>query len=208
MKHKHHIIPKHLGGDDSPDNIAELTIEEHTEEHRRMYEEEGRWQDYLAWQGLAGLMSKQDIITELLSQAGKKGGRIRSDSLSKERLSEIGKMGAIANWEKNENKMRELLLQNSHRSKKLKEETGKGLGGIPADKWIWVTNGKINTKILKSEKIPDGYKQGRTKSWKTGSSNKPKEIIACPVCNRKGGKPVMKRYHFDNCKGLEYWKDK
>jgi predicted molibdopterin-dependent oxidoreductase YjgC len=31
MKHKHHIIPKHMGGTDDESNIIELTIEEHAE---------------------------------------------------------------------------------------------------------------------------------------------------------------------------------
>ena len=31
MKHKHHIIPKHMGGSNDPSNIAELTVEEHIE---------------------------------------------------------------------------------------------------------------------------------------------------------------------------------
>ena len=35
MKHKHHIIPKHMGGGDENENLIELTIEEHAEEHRK-----------------------------------------------------------------------------------------------------------------------------------------------------------------------------
>ena len=29
---------------------------------------------------------------------------------------------------------------------------------------------------------------------------KPKPKVTCPHCNKEGGKPVMVRYHFDNCK--------
>ena len=32
--HNHHIIPKHAGGTNAPDNIARLTVEEHSEAHR------------------------------------------------------------------------------------------------------------------------------------------------------------------------------
>jgi hypothetical protein len=73
MKHKHHIIPKHMGGSDEEDNLIELTIEEHAEAHRKLYEEHGRWEDYLAWQGLAGLMTKEELVKEMLSEAGRKG---------------------------------------------------------------------------------------------------------------------------------------
>jgi hypothetical protein len=45
MKHKHHIIPRHAGGTDDPSNLVELSIEEHAEAHRVLYEKYDRWQD-------------------------------------------------------------------------------------------------------------------------------------------------------------------
>lgn len=74
MKHKHHIIPRHMGGSDNPENIIELTIEEHAEAHRILWEEYGKREDWLAWQGLAKMIGKEEILKELLSLAGKKGG--------------------------------------------------------------------------------------------------------------------------------------
>ena len=64
-KHKHHIIPRHMGGTDNPENIVELTIEEHAEAHRKLYEEHGRWQDELAWKGLSGQIGKDELIQEM-----------------------------------------------------------------------------------------------------------------------------------------------
>ena len=75
MKHKHHIIPKHMGGTDEESNLIELTIQEHAEAHRKLYEDHGRWEDKLAWQGLAGLLTNEELVKEMLSEAGKKGGR-------------------------------------------------------------------------------------------------------------------------------------
>ena len=43
--HNQHIIPRHAGGTDDPDNIARLTVSEHAEAHCKLYEEYGRWQD-------------------------------------------------------------------------------------------------------------------------------------------------------------------
>lgn len=40
-KHKHHIIPRHAGGSDHPDNLVELTVQEHAEAHRLLYEQYG-----------------------------------------------------------------------------------------------------------------------------------------------------------------------
>ncbi len=64
-KHKHHIIPRHMGGSDDPSNIIELTIEEHAEAHRKLWEKHGRIEDKLAWKGLAGLIDKEEILLEL-----------------------------------------------------------------------------------------------------------------------------------------------
>ena len=66
--HNHHIVPKHAGGTDDPENIVRLTTAEHAEAHRLLYEEHGRFQDKLAWQGLSGRIGKEEIIKELQSQ--------------------------------------------------------------------------------------------------------------------------------------------
>ena len=65
MKHTHHIIPRHMGGTDDPSNLIELTIEEHAEAHRILYEQHGHWQDKVAWQGLLGLIGHEDIMREM-----------------------------------------------------------------------------------------------------------------------------------------------
>lgn len=36
----------------------------------------------------------------------------------------------------------------------------------------------------------------------TSASKAPKQLVQCPVCEKIGGKPAMKRFHFDNCKGV------
>ena len=46
MNHKHHIIPKHMGGTDEPSNLIELTIEEHAIEHKKLWEKHGKREDY------------------------------------------------------------------------------------------------------------------------------------------------------------------
>ena len=102
LYHKHHIIPKHMGGTDDPSNIVELTVEEHAEAHRLLYEEHGRWQDRVAWQGLAGMIGKEEIIrirqseNAKLSNKSRRGenhpnfGKIYSEE-SKRKMSEAAK---------------------------------------------------------------------------------------------------------------------
>jgi hypothetical protein len=71
MSHKHHIIPKHAGGTDDPSNLVELSVDDHAEAHRKLYEEYGRWQDYVAWQGLAKLSPKEELVRIRQREAGK-----------------------------------------------------------------------------------------------------------------------------------------
>lgn len=78
MKHLHHIIPKHAGGTDDPENLILLTPEEHAEAHKKLYEEFGRWQDYVAWQGLAKLATKKELISKAIIESNRsRRGKLR-----------------------------------------------------------------------------------------------------------------------------------
>jgi hypothetical protein len=80
MYHMHHIIPRHMGGTDDPDNLIRLTIEEHAEEHRKLYEKYGKKEDYWAWKGLAGIIPRKELISEILKEAGIKGNKVANQN--------------------------------------------------------------------------------------------------------------------------------
>ena len=65
--HKHHIIPKHMGGTDDPDNLVELTVEEHQQAHLDLYNIYGKTEDLCAYYMLSG------NIEEFRSVYGKLG---------------------------------------------------------------------------------------------------------------------------------------
>jgi len=65
VKHRHHIKPRHMGGSDDPSNIIELTVEEHAEAHRVLYELHGKEEDRLAWLGLSKQISKLELLAEI-----------------------------------------------------------------------------------------------------------------------------------------------
>jgi hypothetical protein len=71
---KHHKVPKHMGGTDDPSNIEILTVEEHAEAHRILYEQYGCWQDEIAWKGLSGIVGKDEILKEIYRHNGKTMG--------------------------------------------------------------------------------------------------------------------------------------
>ena len=86
--HNHHIIPRHAGGTDHPDNLVQLTIPKHAEAHRKLYEEYGRWQDKLAYRSLSGLIGKEEIIRQknIQQRLGKKASEETKRKMSETRL--------------------------------------------------------------------------------------------------------------------------
>jgi hypothetical protein len=69
-----------MGGTDDQENLVFLTPEEHAKAHQELYEKYGKMEDYLAWKGLAGFMGREEIITELMRENGK---RVGNNSYSK-----------------------------------------------------------------------------------------------------------------------------
>jgi NUMOD3 motif len=82
MKHKHHIVPRHAGGTDDPSNLIELTVEEHAEAHRTLYEQHNRWQDYIAWKTLSGQMTLDESSIAAWKEGCRKGGSAPKPPLS------------------------------------------------------------------------------------------------------------------------------
>lgn len=76
--HTHHIIPRHAGGTDEPSNLINLTIEEHAEAHRLLYEQYNRQEDYLAWKGLAGLIGKDEMLHAKCSLNSSRPGELNT----------------------------------------------------------------------------------------------------------------------------------
>jgi len=72
--HKHHIIPRHMGGTDDPENLIEVTVEQHAELHKQLWEELGHWEDELAWKALSGQITAQEATLEAIRkvQLGRK----------------------------------------------------------------------------------------------------------------------------------------
>ncbi len=58
--HLHHIVPKHMGGTNEISNLIELTIEEHAQAHKKLWEKYGYVQDKIAWLALSGQIGREE----------------------------------------------------------------------------------------------------------------------------------------------------
>ena len=53
-----------MGGTDDPSNIVLLTVEQHADAHRVLFEEHGKQEDYIAWKALSGQLGKEELLHE------------------------------------------------------------------------------------------------------------------------------------------------
>ena len=88
MLHKHHIIPQHMGGTDDPSNIIELTIEQHADAHKKLYEQHGKLEDYVAWKGLSGQINREEVIAYKCSMGGHANKDVPKSEQHKLKISE------------------------------------------------------------------------------------------------------------------------
>ena len=82
-------------------------------------------------------------------------------------------------------------------------------GGEGAEGRVWSEERKLNHSTkLKGRPSPNKGKR-QTPEWlennrrtKIGKNKIPKPIVECPHCNKIGGLPQMKQWHFSNCRSL------
>jgi hypothetical protein len=60
-----------MGGSNDPSNLIELTVEEHAEAHKKLFEQHGLWQDKIAWQTLSGQIGLDEAIQEARGAANR-----------------------------------------------------------------------------------------------------------------------------------------
>jgi len=124
-----------MGGTDDSSNIVELTVEEHAEAHRKLYEQHGRWEDNLAYKALSGAIGKEEIILERQREAGRRvkspeeraklSKSLKGRKLSAEHKANISKglMGTIASAEE------KAKISKALTGRKLSAETKRKISG-------------------------------------------------------------------------------
>ena len=94
-----------MGGSDHPSNLISLTVEEHAEAHKKLYEKYGKEEDRIAWVTLSGWINKKELLRLRSMLGGKKGIKLYPHR----KTSKFGRSQAFKLWAKKG--MREHLKQ-------------------------------------------------------------------------------------------------
>ena len=83
-----------MGGSDNPENLVRLSIKKHAQAHKKLYEEHGCWQDYVAWKALSGQMTMEEASKTAMILGGEKGrehlkGKTYEEAYGNERASQL-----------------------------------------------------------------------------------------------------------------------
>jgi|LakMenEpi03Aug12_release.lakeMendotaPanAssembly.Ray.scaffolds.fasta_scaffold989640_1 hypothetical protein len=91
-----------MGGSDDPSNLIELSVEDHAEAHKKLWEQYGLIKDKFAWLGLSGQIDKDEILHLIYVENGKKQGKKNVESGHMSKLHSIGgKIGGKISGKKN-----------------------------------------------------------------------------------------------------------
>ena len=77
-----------MGGTDRPENLIEVTVEEHAELHRELYEKYGKRQDKLAWLAISSQIGQEEIWIERSSMGGENNKGVPKSPEHRRKLSE------------------------------------------------------------------------------------------------------------------------
>lgn len=160
---KHHVIPRCIGGNDSPDNMVELTPEEHFVAHQLLIK---------LYPGNLGIAFAVICMSGNTSERHKRNNKLygwlrkkASEARRGRKLSEETRKRMSAARQRDREKIRQSLLGKKHTEEtKQKMRKPKKFGEKPnLKKTIWVNDGQQNKRIV--GEIPDGWNAGRI-GWK------------------------------------------
>jgi hypothetical protein len=170
LTHKHHIIPKHAGGTNHPDNIVVLTVEEHAEAHRLLWEEHQNKWDYIAWKTLCRDWTHERIRREVTREVCRR----RNMSDKHPRTGTATPQWARDNWSK---KQKEAIASGrwklTEEGREILRESGKQVGKL-------IPNAETRAKLSLAAK------------------NRKK--IVCEVCGKSCIPQMYSRWHGNKCK--------
>ncbi len=177
--HIHHIIPIHMGGTDTIDNIIELSITDHAEAHRVLYEQYQNWEDYLAWKTLSGQITHLEA-TKLAQSLGPKNRSKESwDIATKKAIETNKKKGYRPSWNAG-------LTKDDHPALRDASERGK----------LHMKEGRIH--CIGDHHRGNNFSDDHKKNLSTAAKNRSK--VTCEHCDKEVIPQMYTRWHGENCK--------
>lgn len=212
---KHHIVPRSLGGNNNDDNLVKLTAREHYICHRllpKMLEGESKYKMLCAIHRMAHSNQKQrkKISSRVYEHIKVEKAKLHSKLYSRENNPLYGKKLSKEHIQKlREARARQVERQGDTmtaeaRAKLSLAAKGRVLADDHKEKIAVANRGKTRSKEFRqaiSERMTGHIKSKDTiDKLREKASKEPKPQVTCPHCNKTGGEPSMKRWHFDNCK--------
>lgn len=193
-KHKHHIIPKHSGGDDSITNLIEVSVEEHFYLHYKRWKEFGDINDLFACRVLG---YNKNLTPEERFLISSSGGRNAQKILRKlkicsyyneEKRNMVAQMG------------RDMCKENGSGfyDSELQSKLGK-IGGPRNKGFVWLNDGVFSHKYTKKQQSIKSVEDFLKENPKYKIGRIKENFVVCPNCNKKGNPGAMYLHHFDNC---------
>lgn len=208
--HKHHILPKHAGGTNHPDNLVILTVEEHAEAHWILWVLHNRWQDKIAWLALSGRI-EYEAATRLASSLANTG-RKHTDK-TKKKMSEAQK-GRVYRTGFKLSEQTKRKMSESRKGRLVSDETRlkialskKGNVTISDKQRLQISKANTGRKhtVEAKEKISEAGKL-RVHSVKTKQKmsklhkTRFRARASCIYCRKESTTSTITRYHGDNCR--------
>lgn len=183
MKHIHHIIPKHMGGTDDPSNLIELTVEEHSQAHLRLYEQHGKKEDLCAYYMLSGKSQDPEFKKMICSLGGRALAKKRKESGEKWGFVLMNPDDLFVMRSKNGKKQGKINAENGHMAKiqKLSDPVAAGKKGGA----VTIARGK-GSFADPVERLKAASKGGMTQGKRNAQSGHLKRIAQLPNKRNNG----------------------
>jgi hypothetical protein len=204
---RHHIIPRCMGGTDDAENIVQLTPEEHYLAHQLLVKM------YPNHSGLIRSAHMMAVTNSKLKRNNKSFGWIRRQNAlimsqhMKEYINTFGHPKGRAgktNTKESNKKRSDKMLGVSCPSRGVKGPRGsrkslpKVICRLDNKKELDIANFIAYCKRLDNPEKAKFSDMNRSESQK--AIPKPQPTVQCPHCHKFGGKNVMQRHHFNNCR--------
>jgi len=191
--HKHHLVPKYMGGSDEPENLVEVTVTQHVMFHFCNYQLWSNEEDRIAWRAISGQIGVDEIKREVQLLGAKKGGQVAGQKayengtgifkMTPEEKSAAGKKGAQKVMENGSG-----IHKMSSEEKSIAGREGGKIGGQ-----VTYENGTGLFKMTPEEKSAAGKKAAQTNK-ENGTAVYGLSLEQRIAGGRKAGKIVGKRH--------------